>query len=155
MPEIKDNVVKAPFDESLFQNILKQRAEPEWIKKLRQNSFERFQSLPWPTTRDEEWRRTDISHINMSDYVLPESSLPDSKTEVINAPDDLAGHMRFTGIAVSTSEIRRDIYEKGVIFTSLANGLCSLVALTTLTILTIFRHYACILSVMVKTCNLI
>ncbi len=36
---------------------------PDHLKQLRRNARERYESLPWPTKTDEEWRRTDPSLI--------------------------------------------------------------------------------------------
>jgi Fe-S cluster assembly protein SufD len=34
-----------------------------WLQRIRQNAFDRFQELGFPTTRQEEWRFTDVSPI--------------------------------------------------------------------------------------------
>ncbi len=48
------------FDEAAFEAFLKGRDEPSWLTTRRKEAFARFQSAPWPTLRDEDWRRTDI-----------------------------------------------------------------------------------------------
>jgi Fe-S cluster assembly protein SufD len=38
--------------------------EPEWLREMRLNAWDLYESLPMPTTQDEAWRRTDYRHIN-------------------------------------------------------------------------------------------
>ena len=42
-------------------------AEP-WLKKLRENAFARFANLGFPTTRDEEWRFTNVAPIARGEF---------------------------------------------------------------------------------------
>lgn len=35
-------------------------AEPAWVRDARLRAFEAFERMPWPTTGDERWRRTDL-----------------------------------------------------------------------------------------------
>lgn len=44
------------------------RSEPKWIGDLRRAALSRFQELDWPTTQDEEWRRSDISYYDFDSY---------------------------------------------------------------------------------------
>ncbi len=45
------------------------RREPGWMQELRAKAQERFDAMSWPTTSDEEWRRTDVSGIDALSYV--------------------------------------------------------------------------------------
>ena len=40
-----------------------------WMQELRAKAQERFDGMSWPTTSDEEWRRTDVSGIDALSYV--------------------------------------------------------------------------------------
>jgi Fe-S cluster assembly protein SufD len=44
-------------------------AEP-WIQKLREDAFERFAQVGFPTTRDEEWRFTNVAPIARSKFAM-------------------------------------------------------------------------------------
>jgi len=46
-------------------------AEPPWLTSTRRHALDRFQSLGFPTTRDEEWRFTSVSPIAESTFALP------------------------------------------------------------------------------------
>ena len=48
------------FTEATLRGFLARRDEPSWLIERRREAFARFQAFPWPTARDEEWRRTDI-----------------------------------------------------------------------------------------------
>ena len=44
--------------------------EPFWLQTLRQRSFDRFSATGFPTTRDEDWRFTNISAILQTNFQL-------------------------------------------------------------------------------------
>ena len=51
--------------------------EAQWSRNIRKNALDLFETVSWPTTRIEEWRRTDISAIDFEAYPLdvePEDS---------------------------------------------------------------------------------
>ncbi len=39
--------------------------EAEWMKKIRMDAWEKFQQLPTPTMRDEEWKYTNMSDLDL------------------------------------------------------------------------------------------
>ena len=45
--------------------------EPAWMGTLRASARDRFDALRWPTTSDEEWRRTDLSRLDLASYGPP------------------------------------------------------------------------------------
>ena len=44
---------------------------PEWLRPIREAAFERFQSTGFPTTRDEDWRFTNVAPIAETVFVEP------------------------------------------------------------------------------------
>ena len=44
--------------------------EPSWLQTLRQEGFDRFSATGFPTTRDEDWRFTNISAIAQTNFQL-------------------------------------------------------------------------------------
>jgi Fe-S cluster assembly protein SufD len=42
--------------------------EPDWLRKRRRTAFDAFERMPAPTRLDEEWRRTDVSGLNLTDF---------------------------------------------------------------------------------------
>ena len=68
------------FTEASFQAFLKGRDEPSWLVARRREAFAPFQALPWPTARDEEWRRTDIRALKLDAFAPGRGSEPARKT---------------------------------------------------------------------------
>jgi Fe-S cluster assembly protein SufD len=66
--------------EASFEAFLKARNEPGWLQERRRKAFELYRSLPWPTLRDEEWRRTDIRAFRL-DQFAPGAGEPPSEDE--------------------------------------------------------------------------
>ena len=51
-----------------LEQFIAQRTEPAWLSVVRRTALERFRSLEWPTARDEEFRRSDVSNYDFDDY---------------------------------------------------------------------------------------
>jgi len=41
-----------------------------WLRKLREDAFDRFSEVGFPTTHDEDWRFTNLSAITRTDFAL-------------------------------------------------------------------------------------
>lgn len=68
---------------SRFENLVSKssQGQPNWLKSLREQSMNRFETLGFPTERkgNEEWKYTDIKNIATSDFLVPyETALPSS-----------------------------------------------------------------------------
>jgi Fe-S cluster assembly protein SufD len=44
------------------------RGEPDWLHERRRSALAAFERLPAPSKTDEEWRRTDVSGLNVADF---------------------------------------------------------------------------------------
>ena len=51
------------------------RTDPAWISRIRREGVERFQTLGFPTTRDEEWRFTSVAPIAEECFALADDGL--------------------------------------------------------------------------------
>ncbi|MFH0908693.1 MAG: Fe-S cluster assembly protein SufD [bacterium] len=56
--EVRDDYVPG-FDEAAFRALAGHGREPDILSKKREEAFGIYRCIPSPTTRDEEWRRTD------------------------------------------------------------------------------------------------
>lgn len=67
------------FTEPAFEAFLRGRDEPSWLRARRKEAFGIFQKTPMPSSRDEEWRRTDIRAFKLDSFVppTPEQAGPD------------------------------------------------------------------------------
>lgn len=66
---------------------------PSWMNALRERARKRFQEMAWPTTAEEEWRRTDVSRLGLDSYAPAAVSAPEPPREADAA--DAAGFIRF------------------------------------------------------------
>jgi Fe-S cluster assembly protein SufD len=64
------------FNETSFEAFLRGRDEPQWLRDRRREAFATFQKAPWPTSRDEEWRRTDIRGFKLDAFAPHERREP-------------------------------------------------------------------------------
>lgn len=61
--------------------------EPGWLTRLRKTAMLRFEEKGFPTTKDEEWKYTDISAIKKSEFDLaPPAHSPLSRDEIDAIP---------------------------------------------------------------------
>lgn len=104
------------------------KLEPAWLRVQRLQAHEVFASSPMPSTREEEWRYTDIGRIlQLEDLQLTEEHAPVASVgelpEGVRALIDAAGGTAATLVQVDGSVVHRDLPEElssqGVIFTSL------------------------------------
>jgi Fe-S cluster assembly protein SufD len=56
------------FTDATFEAFLHERGEPAWLIERRREAFARFQAFPYPSSRDEEWRRTDIRGLRLDTF---------------------------------------------------------------------------------------
>ncbi|MEX0613088.1 MAG: Fe-S cluster assembly protein SufD [Pirellulales bacterium] len=67
-------VASTGFSQEAFDAFLSARDEPGWLIDLRRKAWRRFQELPMPSVRDEEWMRTDIRLFKLDRFGLPDQS---------------------------------------------------------------------------------
>ena len=74
------------FTEASFEAFLKGRDEPGWLLDRRRSAFEAFSSMALPSSRDEEWRRTDIRGLKLAGFAPPNPSAPSAEDRSALAP---------------------------------------------------------------------
>ena len=115
------------FSEAAFASFLKTRDEPGWLVERRRRAFELSRTLPWPTSRDEEWRRTDIRAFKLDRFAPPDAGdapTADDRAAVAPAWDALSANYA-TGIEqINGSVTRRTDPAKlgGAVFLDLASA---------------------------------
>ena len=95
------------------------RREPEWMRTIRRKAQDRFADMEWPTTSDEEWRRTDISMYDFDAYSYESEIGPPPET--VDVPEGYAGVLHFDGVRATRAALDPALAEKGVVFTSLSH----------------------------------
>jgi Fe-S cluster assembly protein SufD len=59
----------------LFSELEKRTAgQPAWLRRMREDAFARFCEIGFPTTKDEDWRFTNVSPISQTTFELPVQS---------------------------------------------------------------------------------
>ena len=106
------------FDASGFGSFVESTDDPSWLKEIRQLAWKRFEELPWPSQRDEEWMRTDIRLFKLDKYSMPQAPGVDRPDAVLNAGVDLAGHCNSLDGIPLESDLDPELASKGVIFGS-------------------------------------
>ena len=104
------------FDADGFQSFIDGSGEPDWLTDIRKSAWSRFEELNWPTSREEEWMRTDIRLFKLNKYAMPTEAGSELPEALLSAGVDLAGHTKsLDGVSIA-SEVDPDLAAKGVIF---------------------------------------
>ena len=112
------NNTQTPFNADGFQSFIESADEPAWLTDIRRSAWAQFEAMNWPTSRDEEWMRTDIRLFKLDKFAMPAESNQPLPSAVLNAGVDLGGHTTsFDGISLE-SEVDPDLTAKGVVFGS-------------------------------------
>ncbi len=97
--------------------------EPDWLLDRRRQARDRFEELPLPTKKSEEWRYTDLSRLDPASFrpVAPRDeevseALPESVVEVLERSRDRAGILVQRNGRVVHAELDPALAERGVIF---------------------------------------
>ncbi|MDZ7799915.1 MAG: Fe-S cluster assembly protein SufD [Trueperaceae bacterium] len=108
------------LDADALEALIARHDEPDWLAEERRAAFRTFEKTPWPTSRDENWRFTDLPRFAVDGLTFGEGPRDAAVSDRI--------HMRMTdsdaeGILVHKNgevvERRSELREHGVIFTDL------------------------------------
>jgi Fe-S cluster assembly protein SufD len=92
------------------------------LRAYRQKAWEVYTSLPFPTLKDEPWRRTDIRSLNTTAFHLPSAdenlSTPSARFLDPIAAEEHAGQI-ISGATARQRTINSALEDRGVIFESL------------------------------------
>jgi Fe-S cluster assembly protein SufD len=105
--------------------------EPEWLRQCRLAAWETFEATPWPTYKEETWRRTRLTGFKLADFGLPvaeaapvaaRDALPEELRAELGQVDS-AGALILQDGALIYSELDEQLARRGVIFTDLRTAL--------------------------------
>ncbi|MDQ7842424.1 MAG: Fe-S cluster assembly protein SufD [Armatimonadota bacterium] len=74
-----------PLDRTGVEALSERFDEPPWMRAFRLRAYEVAEALPMPTTAEEEWRRTDLSGLNLQAFHL-DPAVPSGPTAVPELP---------------------------------------------------------------------
>jgi Fe-S cluster assembly protein SufD len=119
-------IASTGFSQEAFDAFLTTRDEPGWLIDMRRNAWRRFEELPMPSVRDEEWMRTDIRLFKLDRFGLPHSSPLDASpahaTEphgVLAAGVEVGGRSTTLDGRLVVGELATKWAKQGVLFGSL------------------------------------
>jgi Fe-S cluster assembly protein SufD len=109
------------FSQDTFDAFLAARDEPGWLSEMRQSAWEKFSALGMPSTREEEWMRTDVRLFRLDKFSLPTDgqASPLDVSALLADGVELAGRTTSVDSQPVTSELDPDWQKKGVLFGSL------------------------------------
>ena len=102
------------------------RAEPEWLRDARLAAWERYEALSKPTMRDEGWRRTDLSALDLERLAAPPNGFvqlasPDG-AKPTGRDAARAGLLTLRNGHVHRAALDDRLASRGVVLTSLAEA---------------------------------
>jgi Fe-S cluster assembly protein SufD len=121
MTTIATATARTSFATEDFLTFLRSRDEPAWLQEWRERAFKHFENAPWPSSRDEEWMRTDIRLFKLNQFRMAEQAPQASLGSVglLRESVDLAGHTVAVGSHLVEESVDEELTRKGVLFGSL------------------------------------
>jgi Fe-S cluster assembly protein SufD len=107
-------------------------SEPRWLKQERDAAFELYLRMPMPTSNDEDWRRTIVDSLDLSelttipfnhDKTIDSQSVPEWFETGIKHVENPAATIVLTSHGIWQTELSTDLTAKGVIFCDLQTAL--------------------------------
>lgn len=104
------------------------KLEPDWLREQRLRAHDAFVAAPMPSTREEEWRYTDITRfltfdgLGFAEEHAPVESaeaLPEGLRSLIEASGTTAASLVQLDASVVRRELPEELQQQGIIFTSL------------------------------------
>jgi len=102
-----------PFTAKAVEEIASLHGEPDWLRKRRRSAFDAFERLPMPSRIDEEWRRTDVSGLDVATFSQFEHRNGAAPAEPL---EGVAGTMTMRGSQVESVRLDPELERAGVIF---------------------------------------
>ena len=106
--------------------------EPRWLQERRRHAWALYERLPFPSTRSEQWRYTDLREKLAIDVLrlgsapeLPDDpdAWPPGLREAMAEDQEASGHLVIVDGRVVHADLRADLVGRGVILVSLKDAL--------------------------------
>lgn len=113
------------FDAAGFESFLQERQEPQWLKEMRQEAWNRAEAMQWPERRHEEWLRTDIRVFQINRFAIPSATTSDVDLDSVSQAHQLregvetAGQIETLDSQILNSSLKDNWKDRGVLFGSL------------------------------------
>jgi len=109
------------LERKLVEDVSSLYEEPAWLRERRLAAWRLYEELPLPTGKEEEWRRTDVSALNLEGLTLFAPTAPSSRLPVglREGRNGYGGQVVQSGSRIVFQEMRSEPAEQGVVFTDL------------------------------------
>ncbi len=109
------------FTREAFDAFLQSRDEPDWLRDQRARAWTRFEELPMPGQRDEEWMRSDIRLFHLDRFSLPFEPTRDATVPagLLTHRVKLAGQVTALDSQPHAAHLHEAWTRRGVLFGSL------------------------------------
>lgn len=105
--------------------------EPGWLTERRLEAWRIFEETPMPTRRDESWRYTDISGLDLQDFnpyapgpeAASETDLPEGIQRLIREGEKNSALIVQRNSEIALRRVEEELASRGVIFTDLHTAL--------------------------------
>lgn len=109
------------FNQDTFEAFLSSRDEPDWLGESRQAAWKKFCDLEMPSSKDEEWMRTDIRLFKLDSYSLQPSAEVDSiPPALLGRGVELGGQSTSIDSHPTESNLSEKLASQGVLFGSMS-----------------------------------
>ena len=114
-------ITQTGFTDETFERFLAGRDEPDWLRDMRAESWRKFNELPLPSQRDEEWMRTDIRLLRLDKFGLPGDAPGDATVPpgLLTHGVELGGHTVALDSRPQAAQLADKWAKRGVLFGSL------------------------------------
>lgn len=118
----------AGFTRDQVEILATRKGEPEWLRDARLRAHDSFAAAPMPSSREEEWRYTDIGRVLKLDQVsfaeerAPVQSivaLPAGLRALVEEAGESSARISQVGASVTLREVPESLVGQGVVLTSL------------------------------------
>ena len=102
-----------PFTLQSMEEIASLHGEPDWLRERRRSAFDAFERLPMPSRIDEEWRRTDVTGLDVAAFSQFEHRNGAVPAEPL---EGVAGTLTMRGSQVESVRLDAELESAGVVF---------------------------------------
>jgi Fe-S cluster assembly protein SufD len=106
---------------------MESRDLPDWFREQQAAAWEKFESIPRPTRKDQPWRFSSVDLLDLAPFKLSPKLSDDDRTNVrkySRGLDQFAGRMIFAGDQlIERDVVSEDLKKRGVIFQPLERAM--------------------------------
>jgi Fe-S cluster assembly protein SufD len=100
---------------------------PDWFREQQRAAWQKFESIPGPTRKDQAWRFANVGLLDPSPFKYGETLTEEERTTILERSrglDEVAGRMIFAGDQLIERDVVSDqLKKRGVIFQSLERAM--------------------------------